>query len=436
MKTGVIGGGIAGLTAAYRLSKAGNEVTVFEKDGFLGGLASAVDFSGTKLDRIYRHIFKSDLYFTDIIKELGLSDKFTWIESKMGFYYNGRLYPFTTPMHILRFSPLSFIDRLKLGLMTVYLARVNNWKKYENITAKDWVIKYAGQKIYDVVWGSLLKQKFGKRTDEIAMTWLYGRIHARIASRVSKELLGYMNGSFQVFIDKLAGEIKKNNGHIMTGSPAVKVIVENGKVTGIRTGTGKFAFDAVVVTAAPQILRKLADFPREYDARFDRLDYYGSIVLMMSMKKQITPYYWVNMAAEDSPFVALIEHTNFIDKSVYSGNRIAYLGKYLPVNDELYKMPDAGIKDVFFAYMKKAFSGFDEKDIIDWKVTREPFSQPIVPLKFSEIKLDYATPVKGLYSANMSQIYPEDRGMNFAVMQGNEVAEIVVKNNMAVKSEE
>ena len=428
MNIGVIGGGITGLTAAYRLSKAGHKVTVFEKERFLGGLASAIDFSGAKLDRIYRHIFKSDLHFVKLVEELGLSDKFTWIESKMGWFDGKKLYPFTTPLHVLQFSPLSFIDRLKLGLMTVYLARVNKWKKYENITAKDWVIKYVGQKVYDTVWGALLKQKFGARTDEIAMTWLYGRIHARIASRVSKELLGYMNGSFQVLIDTLEQEIRKNGGKISCGTAVNRVLAENGRVTGVATGGTEQKFDAVIATPAPQLLRKMADFPVEYDARFDRLDYYASVVLVMSMKKQITPYYWVNMAADDSPIVALIEHTNFIDKSAYAGNHIAYLGKYLPQQDALYKKTDSEIKDIFFTYLMKAFPEFDEKNVLEWKVTREPFSQPIVPLKFSEIKLDYVTPVKGLYSANMSQIYPEDRGMNFAVMQGNEVSDLIIKS--------
>jgi protoporphyrinogen oxidase len=429
MNIGIVGGGITGLTAAYRLSKAGHKVTIFEKDKFLGGLASAIDFSGAKLDRIYRHIFKSDLYFVKLVEELGLSGKFTWIESKMGWFDGRKLYPFTTPLHVLMFPPLNFIDRLKLGLMTVYLARVNKWKKYENITAADWVRKYVGKKVYDVVWGALLKQKFGKRAGEIAMTWLYGRIHARIASRVAKEMLGYMNGSFQVLIDRLEQEIKKNNGKILCGTAVNKVIVENGRATGVKTGGGEHVFDAVIVTAAPQLLRKMADFPKEYDARFDRLDYYASIVLVMSMKKQVTPYYWLNMAPDDSPMVAFIEHTNFIDKSVYSGNHIAYLGKYLPAQDELYRKTESEIKDVFFSYLMKNLPGFDEKDVIEWKITREPYSQPIVPLNFSEIKLDYVTPIKGLYSANMSQIYPEDRGMNFAVMEGNEVAGIVMKGN-------
>jgi protoporphyrinogen oxidase len=427
MNIGIVGGGITGLTAAYRLSKAGHSVTVFEKEKILGGLASAFDFSGAKLDRIYRHIFKSDLYFVKLIDELGLSDKFTWIESKMGWFDGKKLYPFTTPLHVLMFSPLNFIDRLKLGLMTVYLARVNKWEKYEKITAAAWIKKYAGQKVYDAVWGALLKQKFGKKAEEIAMTWLYGRIHARIASRVSKELLGYMNGSFQVLIDRLELEIKKNNGRILCGTVVNRVNTENGRAAGVKTGGGEYKFDSVIVTSAPQLLRTMADFPKEYDARFDKLEYFASVVLVMSMKKQITPYYWVNMAAADSPVVALIEHTNFIDKSVYSGNHVAYLAKYLPQQDELYRKTDAQIKDVFFSYLMKVFPQFDEKDVLEWRVTREPFSQPVVPLNFSEIKLDYATPVSGLYSANMSQIYPEDRGMNFAVMQGNEVSDLIIK---------
>ena len=345
----------------------------------------------------------------------------------MGFYYDSVLYPFTTPMHILQFKPLSFIDRLKLGLMTVYLGRVSNWKKYENITVKEWIYKYVGKKIYDVVWGALLEQKFGARADKIAMTWLYGRIHARIGSRVGKELLGYMNGSFQVLVDTLVSEIKKNNGRIITGTPVSKVIVENFEAKGVKTPAGEFKFDRVIVTTAPALLKKLADFPAAFDAKIAGLEYFGAIVLMMSMKNSLTPYYWVNMASKESPFVALIEHTNFIDKSVYGGNHIAYLGKYLSTDDKLYKMADEEVKNVFFAYLKKAFPAFSEADVIAWKMTREPFSQPIVPLHFSGMRLDYVTPVKNLFSANMSQIYPEDRGMNYSIMLGNEVSEKILK---------
>lgn len=428
MKVAIVGAGIAGLTAGYRLTKAGHEVTIFEKENFTGGLASAIDFSGAKLDRIYRHIFTSDLYTVELLKELNLMENFTWIESKMGWFDGRDLYPFTTPMHILKFKPLPFIDRLKLGLMTVYLGRVSNWKKYEDITVKEWIYKYVGKKVYDTVWGMLLEQKFGSRADEIAMTWLYGRIHARIGSRVGKEMLGYMNGSFQVLIDRLEQEITRKNGKIIKGTPVTKVIIENNRAKGVKTPAGEYMFDAVVATPAPAVLRKLADFPKEYDARFDKLDYFASIVLLMSLKKQLTPYYWVNMASKESPFVALIEHTNFIDKSVYSGNNIAYLGKYLSTNDPLYKMSNEEVKNTFFKYMKKAFPQFDEKDVIEWRLTREPFSQPIVGKRFSETKLDYKTPIEGFYSANMSQIYPEDRGMNYSIMLGNEVAGIINKS--------
>ncbi|HRU39291.1 MAG TPA: NAD(P)/FAD-dependent oxidoreductase, partial [Candidatus Goldiibacteriota bacterium] len=396
MKIAIVGAGITGLTAAYRLAKAGHEVTVFEKEKFTGGLASAIDFSGAKLDRIYRHIFKSDLHFVKLVDELGLTDRFTWIESKMGWFDGKKLYPFTTPLHVLSFSPLPFIDRLKLGLMTVYLARVNDWKKYEKITARDWIIKYAGRKVYDTVWGALLNQKFGSRAGDIAMTWLYGRIHARIASRVSKELLGYMNGSFQVLIDRLEAEIKSAGGKILTSTAVNKVLVESGKAYGLSAGGAEIRFDSVLVTAAPELLSKMAEFPADYAERLKKLEYFGSIVMVMSMKNSITPYYWLNMAAPDSPFVAVIEHTNFIGPENYSGNRIAYLGKYLPVTDPLYKKPDSEIKQVFFSYLKKSFPSFDESGVIEWKVTREPYSQPIVPLEYSKIKIDYSSPVKGL----------------------------------------
>jgi len=425
MKIGIAGAGIAGLTAAYRLSQAGHEVTLFEKENTLGGLASSIDFAGTKIDRIYRHIFKSDLHIVNLIDELGLSEKMLWLESKMGWFRDGKLYPFTTPLDILSFKPLPFIDRVKVGLMAVYLTKVNNWKKYEEITAKTWVEKYVGKKVYEVIWGALLEQKFGERAKEGAMTWLYGRIHSRIAGREkggAKEVLGYMDGSYQLLIDKMETEIVKNKGTIKRGVAVNKVIVENSKATGFSTHEGEFKFDKVIVTAAPAILRKLVEFPKAYDARFDKLNYYGAVVMLVRMKKQLTPYYWINMGVKDSPFVAMIEHTNFIDKKYYGGDRVLYLGKYLSTEDALYKMPNDELKKIFFDYLKKVAPAFDEKEVLEMHIYREPFSQPIVPLHFSKIKLDYQTPIENLYSANMSQIYPEDRGMSYSVMLGNEVA--------------
>ena len=438
MRIGVIGGGIAGLTAAYRLVKAGHQVYLFETEKALGGLAQAVDFAGTKLDKFYRHVFKSDIDIIALINELKLSDRFLWLPSSMGFYYGGKAYRFSTPMDLIRFKPLPFIDRIKAGLMSLYLQKVKNWKKYEKITVKEWVEKYVSKKVYEVIWGPLLEQKFAEKADKVAMTFLYGRLHSRMASREkggAKEVLGYMKGSYQVLIDVLENEITKEGAKILKATSVSKVITENNKVKGIKVQGKDYNVDMVVVTCAPAITRKIIDFNNpEYEQKLEKLIYHGALILIMRTKKSLSDVYWLNIADKDSPFVAVVEHTNFMDKEEYGGDNIIYIGKYLSTDDPLYKLPAAEIKEKFFAHLKKIKPLFDEDDVIEWAVYREPFSQPVVLKEYSKIIPDYRTPVENLYMANMSMIYPEDRGMSYSVMLGNNAAKIMIED--AGKEEE
>ena len=432
MKIGIAGGGFAGLTAAYRLLQAGHEVEIFEKEGISGGLANAFDFAGSKLDKFYRHIFSSDTDIISLINELGLKGDLMWLESKMGFYYNGVIYPFSTPLDILfKFTALSFIDRVRLGLMTVYLTKVNNWKKYEKITVREWVEKFAGKKVYEVVWGPLLKQKFAELSDSISMTWLYGRIHSRVVSRSGggmKEYLGYMKGSYQKLIDTLENKITAMGGIIRKNDAVTNVIIKDKKAGGFKTTSGVHTFDAVLLTMAPELLSKIADLG---DARLNenlkKLKYFGAMDLVLRMKKSVSPVYWMNIADPASPFVCVVEHTNLVPKECYGGDTIVYIGKYLSTDSELYRAVNDSVKARFFAHLKKIFPAFDENDVIESRIFREPYSQPVVLREHSKIMPDYNTPVEGLYIANMSMIYPEDRGMSYSVRLGNEAGRIIAE---------
>jgi len=432
MQVGIVGAGITGLTAGYRLVNAGHKVTIFEKDKRTGGLAGSFDFSGNKLDCFYRHIFKSDTDIIKLIDELNLTGDLTWKQAKMGFYYGGKSYNFTTPVDLLLFSPLPFLDRIKLGLISLALKGVKDWKKFETITAKEWIIKNFGNKIYEVVWGPLLEQKFAEKADKISMTWLYGRIAARFTSRGAggiKEVLGYLNGSFQKLIDALENRIKEGGGIIYNGMAAEKINVENGRVKGVYASGKNFDFDRVLLTCAPPIVKNILDVAAAgIEKQVNSIDYHGAIAIALSTKKSLGDIYWLNVADKQSPFVAVIEHTNFIPKKNYNGNVIIYLGKYLPVESETYKLPDVEIKSRFFAYLKKINPLFDEKDVMEWVVIKEPLTQPIIPTNYSEIKMDYKCKISGLYFANMSMIYPEDRGMSYSVKIGNEVAEMMNSN--------
>jgi protoporphyrinogen oxidase len=432
MRIGIVGGGIAGLTAAIRLLEQGHHIFLFEKDEKLGGLAQAIDFSGNKLDKFYRHIFKSDLDIIDLINELKLTDKLKWMKSTLGFYYEGKIYNFTTPFDLLKFSPLPFFDRIKLGLMALYLKRVKNWKKYENITAKEWIEKYVGKKVYEVVWGPLLYQKFADRAEEIAMAWLYGRISARFKSREkggAQEVLGYMDGSFEVLINTMEKIILGKGGKIFKNSPVNKIIAENNKLKAIKTNSGEYELDALILTCSPMIIKNLYNWDNDYLLKLNSHEYFGAIALIISLKKSLSKIYWLNVADKNSPFVAVVEHTNFISASNYLGNNIIYLGKYLSTENRLYHLSNEELKDTFFNYLEKINPLFNKKDVIEYKVVREPFAQPVVKKNYSKILLDFRTPLKGVYVANMSQIYPEDRGMSYSVGLGNKISEIIKSDN-------
>jgi len=431
MNIGIVGGGIAGLTAAYRLSGAGHKVKVFEANNELGGLAQGFTLAGSRLDKFYRHIFKSDTDIIKLVDELGLTDKLWWIESKVGFYYKKKIYNFTTPMDLLRFSPLSILGRIKLGLMSLYLARVKKWKKYEKITVKEWIEKYIGKKVYKVVWGALLEQKFGDKANDIAMAWLYGRIHARFASREkggTKEVLGYMLDGFQTLIDELESVNMKQGTVFLKGMSGNRVFIENGTAVGLEARGVEYKFDKIILTCAPALIKHMVEFPdKAYMERLGKIQYYGALNLVMAVKKSLSKIYWLNMGDRQSPFVAAVEHTNFISKQHYNNNVIIYLGKYLSTEDALYKAPNEEVKEIFFTYLKQMNPLFDPQDVIEWRVFREPFSQPVIEKEYSKIKLDYKTPIKNLYIANMSQVYPEDRGMSYSIRVANEVSDIILK---------
>ncbi|MEE9285760.1 MAG: FAD-dependent oxidoreductase, partial [Dehalococcoidia bacterium] len=218
MKVGIIGGGALGLAAAYELTRMGHQPAVYERAPVLGGQASTFDVGGGRLERGYHHLFRSDTSMVELIHELGLGQKLAWIESKVGFFHGGKTYPFTTPFDLLRFSPLSPLNRIRLGLVTLYLQRRKYWPRaYEKVTAEEWIKSHAGRKVFDTVWGPMLRGKFGDRAGEVSMAWLWGKIYLRVASRgkgMTKELLGYPMGSFAEIFEALERAIRDGGGEV------------------------------------------------------------------------------------------------------------------------------------------------------------------------------------------------------------------------------
>lgn len=240
MRVGIIGGGAAGLAAAYELTKRGHYAEVFERAPFLGGQASTFTVGGGQLERGYHHLFVSDVAITELIHELGLGDKLAWLESKVGLYHGGTIWSFSTPMDLLRFKPLSMLQRLRVGWWTFVLQKTKNWRKFEDVTARDWLVKHMGAQAYRVIWEPLLRGKFGDYYDQVSMTWIWGKIYLRVASRgkgMQKERLGYPMGSFGEVFDVLGERVSQQGGDVHISAGVNRILVEDNNATGLEGAT-------------------------------------------------------------------------------------------------------------------------------------------------------------------------------------------------------
>lgn len=411
----VVGGGITGLVAAYRLLQKNYQVTLVEKSDSLGGLLGGFKINNVNLEKAYHHIFKNDKEILALIKELGLEKKLKWYESKTALYYEGKMYPFGGALDLLKFKPLNLIDKLRLGLVKIYLEKENNWQKFENILAFEWMKKWCGDRAYRVVWEPLLKGKFNNRYQDISMAWMWARIHTRAnSSEKGREYLGYMDGGFQLIIDELEKRIKELGGKIElnTNLPPREL------GTSLEEGRLK-SFDRVISTAP-----------------LSNVDYLGAVTVVFKSKQSLSPYYWHNINDIKSPFLALIQHTNLVGKENYGGKNIYYLGTYLPQNHKYFTCKDNLIEKDFFGYLKKIFPEFNEKEIEEKFVFKFKDAQHIVIKNYkekinpsrplAESPLDRGDSVRKVIQANFAMIYPEDRGINYAVREGEKAASLIL----------
>ncbi len=432
-RIGIIGGGYAGLTAAYELQKQGHAVTVFEKYGTWGGQAATLPLLGTRIEYFYHHLFGSDTHILGLMDQLGIGDQLRWIESKVGFYYEGQIYDFVTPFDLLRFNPLNLVNRVKLGLMYLYLQRVDDWQRLEQITARDWVLRYMGQEIYDKVWGALLRGKFGELADQVSMTWLWGKIKVRGSSRqgaTATEKLAYPLGSFETITQALIDRLQAGGADLRLNREVIGLTTDPEdpqRVTGVATKKETVPFDVVIATVPGYNLLEIAP-PSLDDAYLDLLRsvrYQAAQVLLLVSKHSLSRIYWMNIADRTMPYVAVIEHTNYVPPSEYQGRHLIYVSNYLERDDPNYRLRASELFDLYLPHLKRINPAFDADWIEKKIVLRAEAGQPVITRNYSQRIPDHQTPLKGLYLANTLQIYPEDRGTNYSVRLGQTISQIV-----------
>lgn len=438
MRVGIIGAGATGLAAAYDLAGQGHRVAVYERAPFLGGHASTFDVGGARLERGYHHWFTGDTDIVALVEEIGLGETIRWFDSTVGTLYEGVIYNFVTPLDLLKFKPLSLGDRIWLGLTTLYLQRQKDWRKYEGVTADEWLRKHAGRAPYEVFWGPMLRGKFGeKHFDRVSMAWVWGKINTRVRSRGRggfREVLGYPMGSFGQVFDTLAEQVRLRGGEVHVSASVEGIEVRDGRVHGLRVklqdaDVGHEKFDAVIATVPSNVFTRLVPtLPAEYLTRLGAAQYMSAVLIVLVLDRPLSHVYWLNVADRSIPFVGVIEHTNLIGPDHYGGKHIVYLANYLTNDDPLYKMGHQELLRHYLPHLRKVNPEFDDSWIETSYHHRVDGAQPVIGTNYSRLIPDHRTPIPGVYLANTTQIYPEDRGTNFSVRMGRMVARMVIED--------
>ncbi|MBI4630407.1 MAG: NAD(P)/FAD-dependent oxidoreductase [Chloroflexi bacterium] len=424
----IIGAGPTGLAAAYDLTKAGYKVTVYEGAPEVGGLASgfkAPHWEWT-LEKFYHHWFQSDSSILGLIKELGWSDQVLFPRPFTVAFVNGKFEPLDSPLMALKFFLFNFplIDMIRFGFATLYLRLTPWWQPLERVTADAWTRKWYGERVYKTFWRPLLVGKFGEENlDVVNMAWLWARLHARTTR------LGTFVGGFQKFLEMLADVVKGQGAEIKLNT-TVTGIKKDGDRIRLEYGSGYEIVDAAISTSSPALMSRIApDLPSEYASKLSSLKSMGAVVMVITLKNRLTNYYWHNLPKEAGfPFLALVEHTNYVDKKNFGGDHVVYCGDYLNPDHEYFRLSKEELLEKFLPALKRFNENFDRSWVKDVWVWKTNYAQPVPPVNHSQNIPPLRTPLKGLYFASMSQVYPWDRGTNFAVEIGREVAKMVMED--------
>ncbi len=427
MKVGIIGAGFTGLAAGFALQKKGHEVVLIEKDFQPGGLA--LGYSEKKwewtLEQHYHHWFTND----DSVLTLAKETDYPVITNrpKTSVYINNTTYQLDSPLKLLTFPLLSLFDRFRMAAVFAFLFRFNPfWRILENIKTTKILPQLIGEKAYKLIWEPQLINKLSKYVDDISLVWFWARIKKRTTS------LAYPKGGFLPFAQHLSKKIINGGGTIYYGSEIKKITLNNTKPTLEFERQGKKelqTFDKVIVTLPTHLFTKVTpQLPSTYTKNLAKLQGLAATNMILRLKKPFLTdgTYWLSICTTEANIMVLVEHTNFMNKKNYNNEHIVYVGNYMPVDDMKFTQSNEQLLKLYDPFLKKINPDY-ANNLIDYEVFRAPFAQPIVPANYSKMIPSFTTPLEGIFLANMQQVYPWDRGTNYAVELGQKIAEMIDK---------
>ena len=425
----IVGAGLGGLSAAYDLLKAGRQVTIFESSNGVGGLAAGFKLPhwDWSLEQYYHHWFASDRHILGLIDELGLNDRVIFPRPVTVMYHRGKFYPFDSILAALLYPGLGWgINKIRFGLVGLYLRLTKNWKPMEAATVDAWMRKWAGDRVYEEMWKPMVVGKFGERyAEQVNMAWMWARMHARTSR------LGTFEGGFQAFADQFAEILRGMGAEIRLNTPvqAIRPKNEGGVWLDVEGGTQEF--DQCLFTGSPALLARLAPaLPGNYLHGLLELKSLGAVVMTITLKHQLSEqgYYWFNLPkSEGFPFLALVEHTNYLPKEHYGGDHIVYCGDYLETDHEYFSLSKEELLQRFLPALARINPSFQPDWVTGSWLYRTNYAQPVPFVNHSRNIPAIRTPFPGLFFASMSQVYPWDRGTNFAVEIGRNAARLMLE---------
>jgi protoporphyrinogen oxidase len=432
LKIGIIGAGVAGMSAAWDFARAGHEVTIYEAEDKVGGLAGGFRDDGWawSMEKFYHHWFETDRDILTLAEELGIRDKIIFPRPKTSYWIDGQVYRSEMNASMLRL-PLSPISLVRMGLAGVYLKFLtSDWRRLERVSADSWLRRWMGEEAYSRLWQPLLIGKFADQYREVNMAWLWARIKTRSIR------LGIFEGGFQAFLDAFAAKLTAMGVKFCLSTPIQRIGSSEDKPL-LTTPNGEAQYDLVLTTTSPSLLLKMAPDIAEtpYGRQAAGLRSIGALCVVLALKQSLLTdgTYWLNLPATSSdkratrfPFLALVEHTNWMDRANYGNDHLVYCGDYVPTDHEYFSMSDEALVERFTAVLPTVNPAFKGEWIRKAWVFRAPYAQPVPGIGHSDKIPPLRTPLSGVYWASMSQVYPWDRGTNFAVEIGRRAARLAL----------